>query len=126
MNARGLVLTLTATFVLSQAVLAENLRGQVYRITSEEVILQVSPSTLAKVPVENAVFRLHGEEVRADRLIVGQHVQVDCQPRHGFQRYYHTSSDLEGSQTVFILTDAHPDDLSVVEWDGDLYRPIDP
>lgn len=103
---------------------ADTLSGRVHQIDSQEVFVQINDSTTVKVPVKDAVFRVHGEPVQAGSLLVGQHIVVDYTPLHGFQQYYHTSSDLEGSKTVFILSDS-PDDISVVELDGDLYRPVE-
>lgn len=107
-------------------VLADLLRGQVTQVDAREVYVRISPTTVAKVPLEAAQFRVQGETVRPESLLVGQHVVVDYTPLHGFQRYYHTSSDLEGSRTVFIISDADPDDTSSVDWDGDFYLPVEP
>lgn len=107
-------------------VLADLLRGQVTQVGAREVYVRISPTTVAKVPLEAAQFRVQGETVRPESLLVGQHVVVDDTPLHGFQRYYHTSSDLEGSRTVFIISDADPDDTSSVDWDGDFYLPVEP
>lgn len=111
---------------LTSPVLADTLTGQVTQVDTREVYVRISPTTVAKVPWDSASFRVHGEAVRPESLLVGQHVVVDYTPIHGFQRYYHTSSDLEGSRTIFIISDANPDDTSSVDWDGDLYQPVEP
>lgn len=101
---------------------ADVLSGEVYQVGNGDVYIMMSDSTVARVPLETAQFRLNGEPVSAERLTVGQHVTVDYAPVYGFQRYYHTSSELEGPETVYIIQDIDPDDISVLEWDGRLYR----
>ena len=128
MNTWKLFLSFSLLLTLAPTVpcYAETVSGQVYQVDSKDIFVKINASTTVRVPVQGALFRVHGETVPPDRLLFGQHVLVDYTPLHGFQRYYHTSSDLEGSKTVFILSDINPDDLSVVEWDGDLYRPVEP
>ncbi len=121
--------TLSPALALSLAFtspgLADILTGQVTQVEAQEVYVRIGPTTVAKVPLASAKFRVHGEPVHPESLLVGQHVVVDYTPIHGFQRYYHTSSDLEGSRTVFIISDASPDDTSSVDWDGDFYQPVE-
>ncbi len=116
-----LSLALPLAALISSSASAEVLSGQVNTIGPGQVYLRISPTTVAKIPTDSATFRRHGERVAPAKLLVGQHVVVEYSPVHGLQQYYHTSSVLEGSGTVF-----DPNDTSSLDGDGDLYQPVEP
>lgn len=101
---------------------ADVLRGQVYQITPTDVYITMEDTTVARVPLASAQFQLEGAVVPSSSLAIGQHVVADYTPLYGFQRYYHTSSNLDGPRTVYLLKAVDPDDISVLEWEGRVYR----
>lgn len=113
---------LTAAGLASPAT-ADILTGTVYQVGDADAYITMSDSTVARVPLETAEFRVHGTVVPASSLAVGQQVVVDYTPAYGFQRFYHSSTtELDHPTTLYIITDVMPDDTAVVEWDGRLYR----
>lgn len=101
---------------------ADILTGTVYQISDGDAYITMEDSTVARVPLETAQFRVNGALVPVNSLTVGQQVVVDYTPVYGFQRYYYTSTDVKKPKTVYIIQDVSPDDTAVVEWDGKLYR----
>lgn len=123
MNIKSALSGLAATCALMVApASADVLTGQVYQITPSDVYITMEDTTVARVPLASAQFMLDGAVVPSSSLAVGQHVVADYTPLYGFQRYYHTSSNLEGPKTVYLLKAVDPDDISVLEWDGRVYR----
>jgi hypothetical protein len=101
---------------------ADHLKGQVYHVTNEDVYIRMDDGVVARVPMGTASFAFEGAVVPTSSLTVGQYVVADYTPVYGFQRYYHTSTDVTGPRTVYILQDANPDDISILEFDGRVYR----
>ena len=108
--------------VLAGPASADLLKGHLYQLNSDDVYIRMDAGTVARVPVETATFEFEGAVVPTSSLAVGQYVVADYTPMYGFQRYYHTSADVDGVRTVYILQDVAPDDISVLEWDGRVYR----
>ena len=125
MNTQSLYAGLAATALsalLASPASADVLTGTVYQVGDGDAYITMQDSTVARVPIETAQFRVDGVLVPANSLAVGQQVVVDYTPVYGFQRYYHTSTDTTSPATVYIIQDVSPDDTAVVEWDGRLYR----
>ena len=113
---------LAITALLASPSLADVLTGKVYQVSGGDAYITMEDSTVARVPLETAQFRVDGVLVPANSLSVGQQVVVDYTPVYGFQRFYHTSAGSESPTTVYIIQDISPDDTAVVEWDGRVYR----
>lgn len=122
MNMKFSLLGLAAAACLSVPATADILEGRVYSVSDSDVYIVMEDSTVARVPRETAYFKVDGVTVSGGSLSVGQQVVADYTPVYGFQRYYHTSSDAPNTKTVYIIQDVSPDDISVIEWDGRLYR----
>ncbi len=110
------------TALLAGPALGDVLTGTVYQVSGGDAYITMPDSTVARVPVETAQFRVDGALVPANSLAVGQQVVVDYTPVYGFQRFYHTSTDSTAPTTVYIIGDISPDDTAVIEWDGRVYR----
>lgn len=115
-------LAAAATLALAGPASADILTGQVYQVTASDVYITMPDTTVARVPLASAQFKLDGAVVPSSSLVVGQQIVADYTPLYGFQRYYHTSSNLDGPKTVYLLKAVDPDDISVLEWDGRVYR----
>lgn len=122
MKIQGSIAALAAAVCLSAPASADILEGRVYSVSDTDVYIVMEDTTVARVPLGTAQFKIDGVAVPSRTLEVGQQVIADYTPVYGFQRFYHTSNDTSGEKTVYILQDISPDDISVVEWDGRLYR----
>lgn len=124
MNIKRALAGVAAAFAVALAgpASADILTGEVYEITPGDVYIRMADSTVARVPLETAHFKVNGSIVPSTSLVVGQSVVADYAPVYGFQRFYHTSSEADGVKTVYIIQDIAPDDISTLEWDGRVYR----
>jgi hypothetical protein len=114
-------LALAACMTMAGPASADILHGQVYQVGNGDVYIRMPDSTVARVPLETAQFKVDGVVVPGVSLKMGQDVVADYTPVYGFQRFYNTSTDLDGVRTVYIIQDVDPHDVSTVEWDGRVY-----
>lgn len=127
MNLKKLIITATATAVtLAGAANAEILKGEVYQVTDGDVYVEMADTTVARVPVETAVFEVNGIQQPWNTLRTGQDVVVNYEPIYGFQRYYYESADVENpnkTTTYYLIQDVDTAELDTYEYEGRIYRP---
>ena len=116
----GLAALLTG-MALAGPASADILTGEVYSVSNGDAYITMPDSTVARVPLETATFKVNGVSVPSSSLQVGQSVVADYTPVYGFQRYYHSDTATDGAKTVYIIQDADPNDVGNLEWDGRVY-----
>ena len=127
MNLKKLIIAATAaTLPLTGAASAEILRGEVYQVTEGDVYVEMADTTVARVPVETAIFQVDGVRQPWNTLQTGQDVVVNYEPVYGFQRYYYESADVHNpnkTHTYYLIQDVDTAELDRYEYEGRIYRP---
>lgn len=127
MNLKKLIIAATAAAIaLTSAASAEILRGEVYQVTDGDVYVEMADTTVARVPVETAIFHVDGVRQPWNSLQTGQQVLVNYEPVYGFQRYYYESADVENpnrTTTYYLIQDVDTAELDRYEYEGRIYRP---
>jgi hypothetical protein len=127
MNLKKLILTAAATAVaLTGLANAEVLRGEVYQVTDGDVYVEMADTTVARVPVETAIFEVDGLRHPWNTLRTGEDVVVHYEPVYGFQKYYYESADVTNpnrTTTYYLLQDVDTAELDTYEYEGRVYRP---